>query len=350
MLTVAISAVGTSPPPDSETSHRQYTRQRSYFTDTPVLQRFVKHHKSKSGMLRAEPLIMYKNLLVFTDFSEPANRALDFAARLKKTDEKKVRVAHIIEDVVMNELSHVLPGALPEVKKKIEAETRQRLEKLAEEHSIKATTHVATGTLIEAAKTLVASLVPDLIITGDRGHTSSWGLGTFAKNVVAHLQTDVLVAHGDPAVSFDSVAICVDLSDACRSVVRHGVELARSLDLPLRILHAYRALWHRPDYGMLLPSSAVDFQVQFEASIKGRIESYVQETAGTHTPFEIVLLNGPSYGTSLLGYGKEHPKTLMVLGKKGASNLRYVFLGSTAERVLRSTSCSVLVISSGTNT
>ena len=51
-----------------------------------------------------------------------------------------------------------------------------------------------------------------------------------------------------------------------------------------------------------------------------------------------------NHGRGIIEYAREHHADLVVLGTRGRSNLRYVLLGSTAERVIREMECSILAV------
>jgi universal stress protein E len=51
-----------------------------------------------------------------------------------------------------------------------------------------------------------------------------------------------------------------------------------------------------------------------------------------------------SHGHGIAEYARRMHANLLVLGTKGRSNLRYVLLGSTVERLLREIPCSALVV------
>ena len=55
------------------------------------------------------------------------------------------------------------------------------------------------------------------------------------------------------------------------------------------------------------------------------------------------MFDASSHGHGIAEYVRGVQADLVVLGNKGRTNLRYVLLGSTVERLLREVPCSVLV-------
>ena len=57
-----------------------------------------------------------------------------------------------------------------------------------------------------------------------------------------------------------------------------------------------------------------------------------------------VLHESFSHGNGIAAHAQESQADLIIVGGKGRTNLRYVMLGSTAERLLTRLPCSLLVV------
>ena len=55
--------------------------------------------------------------------------------------------------------------------------------------------------------------------------------------------------------------------------------------------------------------------------------------------------NGGKRGHTIAQYAAAHGADLIVMGRRGHSPIRHLFVGSTAERVLEHAACNLLVIS-----
>ena len=60
--------------------------------------------------------------------------------------------------------------------------------------------------------------------------------------------------------------------------------------------------------------------------------------------FSEVLMNKPNYANGIVLHAMYSNADLIVIGAKGRTNLGYVLLGSTAERLLRDLPCSLLIV------
>ena len=75
------------------------------------------------------------------------------------------------------------------------------------------------------------------------------------------------------------------------------------------------------------------------AELHGFVEKEAQGIKTTES-----LCEDTSVGRAVVAHAKKSEADLIVIGALGGTNLRYLFLGSTAERVLTHLPCSVLVV------
>jgi nucleotide-binding universal stress UspA family protein len=119
--------------------------------------------------------------------------------------------------------------------------------------------------------------------------------------------------------------------------------VARLERCPLHAVHV-----HAPPplhYRAPTPQASPDYQRQLKAALGSRLESFVQARNKTaKVPVTCSLVEHTSHGQGLVDYAQQHAIDLVVLGTLGRTNLRYALLGSTAERVVRDTPCSVLAV------
>ena len=100
--------------------------------------------------------------------------------------------------------------------------------------------------------------------------------------------------------------------------------------------------WRRLHYRVATPEATPDFQKQYTAALQGRLEEFVDQHEGFN--LRCVLFPWSSYGQGIAQYAQEVRADLVILGTRGQTTLRYLLLGSTAERLLRELPCSVLTI------
>jgi universal stress protein A len=145
-------------------------------------------------------MIVLKQILVATDFSESAAVALAYGRDLARTFNARLHVLHAVEDVMLR-YSPEVGFASPDLQKNIETAARRDLEKLITEddrNTLAVVPVVTTGVNIPAEIVEYAKANQiDLIITGTHG----WGAvkhfltGSVAERVVRTAACPVLTVH-----------------------------------------------------------------------------------------------------------------------------------------------------------
>jgi nucleotide-binding universal stress UspA family protein len=105
-------------------------------------------------------------------------------------------------------------------------------------------------------------------------------------------------------------------------------------------------VWHEPWLSMpyaFMAAEEAEFAQERQPVLRDTLKQFVSETAPDIESNE-VLMNSPNYGNAITTYALEAKADLIVVGNKGRTNLRYVLLGSTAERLLSGLPCSLLVV------
>jgi nucleotide-binding universal stress UspA family protein len=95
-----------------------------------------------------------------------------------------------------------------------------------------------------------------------------------------------------------------------------------------------------------MPENSPEFQAGFRATLVSKLREYCEPLKAQleGVPHQFKLDEHHSAGRGVIEYVTNNPADLIVIGAKGRSNLRDMLLGSTAERVLRLTPCSMLTV------
>lgn len=133
------------------------------------------------------------------------------------------------------------------------------------------------------------------------------------------------------------ICCAIDFSDPSRIAMQEAAALARRLEADWTLLHVYDA--HAASAEILLS--------RFEQAlpeVEGKMGEWQQEgerIAGR--PARTVILTG-SAAAEILKFAREGSFDLLVLATRGRTGLTRLLLGSVAERVVRESECSVLVV------
>lgn len=139
---------------------------------------------------------------------------------------------------------------------------------------------------------------------------------------------------------FQHVLVATDFSDCSEEALKLGVKMAESLSAALTIVHA----WDVPAYVYTtvayVPSDMV-------TPVLDAAKAYLDEAvarARVNVPDAKGLLRRGSPWREILAARDEVGADVIVLGTHGRGGLAHVFLGSVAERVVRTSPVPVLTV------
>ena len=210
---------------------------------------------------------------------------------------------------------------------------------------------IALGTplheILEHARTLKA----DLLVAGIAGAGEMpAGAGSISSKLARKVQTPVLLVRTNHPQAFRKIVACIDFSESSRAVVEQAHSLARMDGAEVDFLH----VWQEPWVAMAYPTPFADpggpalvyTPEEREACIqrlRDELHEFVGKAAQGIESAE-VLHEAPSHGNGIVEHAQEALADLIIVGGKGRTNLHYVLLGSTAERLLTRLPCSLLVV------
>lgn len=137
----------------------------------------------------------------------------------------------------------------------------------------------------------------------------------------------------------ESILVPLDFSPASMQALDYAVALAKQFRASIHLVHV-----HPPDEPASGPGASHLLLQSAEA-----IKRLNEELAGIHRkrvePFcpENCHIRGGRPYQEIIGLAREIDADLIVLSTRGHSGLKHLLLGSTAERVVRSAPCPVLV-------
>ena len=144
---------------------------------------------------------------------------------------------------------------------------------------------------------------------------------------------------------FKKILCAVDFSDQSNAAFRHAVDMAEKSSASLFILHALEvqplvAQW-------VAPEGLSDLTMEIEHRAQQAMDS-LQDSLGaklSKLKVKTEITSGRAF-TEIIENARVWGADLIVMGGQGAGALEDVPLGSTVDRVLADSSCSVLVVRS----
>lgn len=133
-------------------------------------------------------------------------------------------------------------------------------------------------------------------------------------------------------VEFDEIIVPVDGSAGAARAASFAARLAAAIRCPIRLIYVFPAT----------SMAMVGFSTMSAEDIKRTQSSAAKEIFGKARAAvgdavdevdELVLLGDPA--NELLGYVAQHPKTLVVMGRRGLSPIQSLMMGSVSEKLAR---------------
>ncbi|MGA7875114.1 MAG: universal stress protein [Desulfoferrobacter sp.] len=144
---------------------------------------------------------------------------------------------------------------------------------------------------------------------------------------------------------FKNIAFCTDFSENADEAFNVAKDLAWHYGATLHVVHVMVDFALSPPiHSTYMP---IEYQPEFveqitEASRESIQSRYVNQLKEKQA-YEIQLLSGYA-STEIIRLVKEKAIDLIVMGSHGLTGLAHVLFGSTADRVVRKSPCSVLTV------
>jgi nucleotide-binding universal stress UspA family protein len=141
---------------------------------------------------------------------------------------------------------------------------------------------------------------------------------------------------------FKRILCAVDFSRDSVEGFHVAVELARAQSAYLHVLHVSEA---QPVVSEWLPIGGLgEVAIQIEEKASAAMESLVRSAKKSLTGLAVTpeVTTGRAF-VEIVNRATELKADLIVLGSKGAASLEDIIVGSTAERVMKTAGCSVLI-------
>lgn len=283
------------------------------------------------------------------DLSAGSVAALTQAVHIAIAEGAPLELFHTVPRLVIIDLADALGRDASQLEAEVVTDARQQLQELLP-HDIdpaRVVIKVVVGQPLDEMLKEVSQERPQLLVLGVTGASgSSQGAGTFATKCIRKAQSDVLLVHEHHSGPFQTIVVCTDFSETSTHALAAAVRLARRDKSALHVLHIYYGPWHKLHYRAPTPEASPAFQRQYLNRLQRLLDAFVNPFSSELNGLvcESHLHEHQSYGRGIVEYSEAHDADLIILGTLGTSNLRYMLLGSTAERVLRETPCSVLTV------
>lgn len=185
----------------------------------------------------------------------------------------------------------------------------------------------------------------DLVVMGTHGRRGVTRLlfGSVTEEVVRNAPCPVLTvrtgAADSPERAVQRLLVPIDFSEASEVALRHAMEIARTYDAELDLLHVVEEVVYPSTYGV----EPAHFPTQeIRLRVERQLGNLVRENMDDeHVTNSVLVGYAP---TSILDHVEENDIDLVVIATHGRTGLDRLLLGSVAERVIRRCPAPVFVV------
>jgi nucleotide-binding universal stress UspA family protein len=287
-----------------------------------------------------------RKIVVATDFSASAERALAVALEIAERCKSALHLVHALEvpRAMFTPYAVAVPSDLIEAAR---GAARAKLDAAAARASARGLSVATTLGSVPAAA-FVASLArevgADLVVVGSRGHTGlkRLALGSVAEHTVRESSVSVLTVRGDGDAATPSVVVAAtDFSEPSQRAVALAAEWASAFGAQLHLVHALElTMPFIAPYEVSVPSTVLD--KSYADAVK-RLEDTAAKLPGVDA--HATVLSAAAHD-AIDALAERVKADLIVTGSRGLRGVKHALLGSVAERTLRHAPCSVLTVKS----
>lgn len=144
------------------------------------------------------------------------------------------------------------------------------------------------------------------------------------------------------ALSPSRILVPVDFSSLSDHALDRAIVVAQHNKAALILVHVVEPVAYPVDF-LVVPAEMEDANLQLSRTAKERLGALAKEISGRGIPCESTVEIGRAYH-QIVETARKKKADLIVLPTHGHTGLKHVYLGSTAEKVVRHAPCSVLVV------
>jgi nucleotide-binding universal stress UspA family protein len=285
-------------------------------------------------------MITIKRILCPVDFFPASDRAVKYAAGLAANYGARVHLLHALAPIVSTPYEY--PIATAEIMRaagKASAEEMKKLAARVEAKGVKVETELRPGAVHDVIKRAISVLKPDLIAMGthSRGGFERLFMGSVSEWLIRHSPVPVLTMSAKERLTtpaFRKIFVTTDFSDGTADALDYAFSIAQENDSQVTLLH-------------IVSNLVVDIPARYRDSLLSGVQKQLEDLVPAEVRNWCNVTTrvefGMPYRLILRVLDKEKPD-LLVMNIHGKSMMDRAMIGSTAERLVRSAKCPVLLI------
>jgi nucleotide-binding universal stress UspA family protein len=298
-----------------------------------------------------------RKILAPTDFSDESNVGVRHALQLAEKFGAALWLLHVIEPLPVMEGMEGFP-LLP-TRPELIKEARTKLQSLVErdaKKTLRLHARVITAKPFHGIVTTAAEHGADLIVMSTHGYTgvNHALLGSTTERVVRHAPCPVLTVRvptaesgtAAPPLKIGRLLVPIDFSELSKNALPLAVSFARTFGAEITLFNVTEI--YPIDYLLgreLMNHAITPLMMDAEAALQRMAENLNDKTG---MKVSVIVRDGTPH-KEICQLADEIHADMIILTTHGYTGLKHVWLGSTAERVVRHARCPVLAVRQGKN-
>ena len=296
--------------------------------------------------------VQLKKIICTTDFSDSSNIAVAYGIALAKEFKAKLYLSHVIDlpSVGMYGDAFSYPVGQQD---RIMDYTREYLKRLIGETSVDWEPLIQMGHAAAEITRLAKEKCVDMVISATHGRSGlkRFLLGSVTGSILRTLPCPLLVVRGpergfvapeDREIRLQRILMGCDFSPDSHLAFQYGLSLAQEFQSELYLAHVIEPPVYE-DMIKRVEKPEQTFQQDLRTRLNDELKNMVPDEARNWCDPITTLLAGQPH-EELIKYAVIHSINLIVMGFRGHSLMETLFVGSTADRVVRRAACPVLLV------
>ena len=298
--------------------------------------------------------VQFKKILCATDFSDFSNHTINYGVALAKEFGSRLIICHVIDLSSVAIYGEFQLDPIGQQNRIIE-DAQDQLEALTGDQPLDWEPMITVGKPADEILRAVEEKNIDLVISATRGRTGLKRLilGSVTERMMLTLPCPLLVLRSpehefvsaaDQAIKLKKILVGCDFSPDSGQAINHGLSLAQEFEAELDLANVIEAS-AQPNLLKSESSAAEEIQEDYRNLVSQKLKELVPEEARNWCTPQTSILEGQPY-EELTKYAESNDIDMMVMGIRGHSLVKTLFLGSTTDRVVRRAPCPVLSVGS----
>lgn len=275
-------------------------------------------------------------ILIPTDFSLHPQAITPILKRLEKKRSLDVTLIHVIPSfwkTLIRENPKLVKVKIPQRL----AEWASKLPKSKKKYKM----FISDGNVVDEISSKAKKIKADLILFEEKKSKdiNTRGSCTVAQQIVRYSNKSVFICN---STKLASVLCAVDGSKSSRNALNSAIQICKLFSSKLTILHVLPKIDYSPSG--LDEHIVRKLDIEFKKNCIKKINKFLNRFNfdGLKNVNKIYMRNTPA--SSILEIAEDKKIDLIILGAKGHSLMHDLFVGSTVEKVLPFSPCSLLIV------